>query len=132
MAFGNTSYDQLLSTTLANHGKELTDNVFKFNPLVNWFERKGLIHKNTDGGHSIVEPLLGAGGQAASYGEWDALTLTPQTGITAAVFPWRQAYASIVISGLQEFQNSGKFAMVKLLKAKTMQASKTLSLKLET
>jgi hypothetical protein len=132
MAFGNADYDQLLATTLANHGKELTDNVFRFNPLVNWFERKGLIDKNTDGGHSIVEPILGDDGQAESYGEWDALTLTPQEGITAAVFPWRQVYASIVISGLQEFQNSGKYAMVKLLKAKSMQASKTLSKKLET
>ena len=132
MAFGNVNYDTLLSTTLANHAKELTDNVFKHNVLLWWFDKKSIIEKNDAGGTYIVEPLLAGEGQANSYGEWDALSLTPQGGITGARFDWRQLYASIVISGLQEFQNKGKFQMVKLLKAKTDQASKTMAKKLNT
>jgi hypothetical protein len=75
---------------------------------------------------------MGGLGHAASYGEWEVVTVTPQTGITAAVFPWRFLEADIIISGKQELTNSGPEEMFDLLKAKVYQAEKTLSKSLNT
>lgn len=121
----NPNFDQILSTTLANHRKKLTDNVFLATPLL-WFLTQKNRARMISGGHKIVEPLIYADGESGSYGEWEQLTITPQEGITAAEFDWKQLYATIAISGLQEAINNGPEQLVNLLKAKVMQAEKTL------
>jgi hypothetical protein len=108
-----------------NYRKTLTDNIFNGRPLLNYFMSKGRV-RTLDGGVSIVEPLIYAEGEAGSYSEWQQLTITPQEGISAAQFPWRQVYATIAISGLEEAQNNGKAAAINLLEAKVMQAEETL------
>ena len=125
-AFGNVNFDSLLSTTLANYRKTLSDNIFKSRPLLWWLTEKNAVRK-LSGGIKIVEPLIYAEGQAGSYGEWDAIQIVPQEGISAAEYPWRQLFASIAISGLEEAQNNGEEAVVNLLRAKVMQAEETRS-----
>ena len=94
-------------------------------PLLNYLMSKGRVRK-VNGGYSIVEPIIYAEGEAGSYSEWQQLTITPQEGISAAQFPWRQLYATIAISGLEEAQNNGKEQVLNLLEAKVMQAEETL------
>ena len=118
-------WDATLTTTLHNYRKQLTDNIFQGRPLLNYFMSKGRV-RTINGGYSIVEPLIYAEGEAGSYSEWQQLTITPQEGISAAQFPWRQIYATIAISGLEEAQNNGKEQIVSLLEAKIMQAEETL------
>lgn len=118
-------WDEVLSTTLHNTRKTLTDNIFNSRPMLEYFLSKGRV-RTVSGGYSIVEPLLYAEGQAGPYAEWQQLTITPQAGISAAQFPWRQLYATIAISGLEEAQNNGKEQMISLLEAKIMQAEETL------
>ena len=118
-------WDALLTTTLHNHRKTLTDNIFNGRPLLNYLMSKGRV-RTINGGYSIVEPLIFAEGEAGSYSEWQQLTITPQEGISAAQFPWRQVYATIAISGLEEAQNNGKEQIINLLEAKVMQAEETL------
>jgi hypothetical protein len=103
----------------------LTDNIFNGRPLLNYMMSKGRV-RTVNGGVSIVEPIIFAEGEAGSYSEWQQLTITPQEGISAAQFPWRQLYATIAISGLEEAQNSGKEQAINLLEAKIMQAEETL------
>lgn len=129
MAAGNVNFDSMLATTLANHAKTLADNIFKSRVLLWWFTEKNKVDK-LSGGHKIVEPLIYAQGSAGSYGEWDAITITPQTGISAAEFPWKQLYATIAISGLEEAKNNGPEQVLDLLDAKVMQAEETLKEKL--
>jgi len=130
MAGGNpthipVNWDDILTTTMHNYRKSLTDNIFNGRPLLNYFMSKGRV-RTVDGGVSIVEPLIYAEGEAGSYSEWQQLTITPQEGISAAQFPWRQVYATIAISGLEEAQNNGKEQAINLLEAKVMQAEETL------
>ena len=87
-------------------------------------------HKTLNGGISIVDPLLYAEGQADSYSQWDAISVAPQTTVTAAQFDWKQLYATIAISGLEEAQNNGKEQMINLLEAKIEQAEGTLKTRL--
>lgn len=121
----NANFTTILSTTLNNYRKSLTDNVFADRPLSRWLMEKKRT-RMLSGGVKIVEPLIYAAGSSGSYSGYDQITITPQTGLTAAEFDWRQLYATIAISGLEEAQNNGKEAIINLLEAKIMQAEETL------
>jgi len=124
-AHAPVDWDAALTTTMHHYHKTLTDNIFQGRPLLNYFMSKGRVRK-INGGISIVEPLIYAEGESGSYSEWQQLTVTPQEGISAAQYPWRQVYATIAISGLEEAQNNGKEQVLSLLEAKIMQAEETL------
>lgn len=119
------TWDAVLSTTMHNYRKSLTDNIFQGRPLLQELMSKGRV-RTVDGGISIVEPLLLGPGEANSYGPWQQLQVNAVAGISAAQFPWRQIYATIIISGLEEAQNNGKEQMISLVEAKVMQAEETL------
>jgi hypothetical protein len=122
----NPNFDALLSTTLANYRDKLTDNVFTARPLTYWLSDKSRIQTES-GGTKIVEQLIyGQNSTVASYSGYETLSLTPQDGITAAEYDWKQYGASIAISGIEEAKNNGEHAIINLLEAKIMQAEESL------
>ena len=122
----NPNFDALLSTTLANYRDQLTDNVFTARPLTFFLQDKGRI-RMLNGGTKIVEPLIyGTNSTVASYGGYDSLSLSPQSGITAAEYDWKQYAASISISGIEEAKNNGEQEIINLLEAKIMQAEESI------
>jgi hypothetical protein len=123
---GNTNFNELLSTTLANYRDQLTDNVFTARPLTNHLLGKGRI-RLLNGGTKIVEPLIyGENSTVAPYSGYDTISLVPQSGITAAEYDWKQYAASIAISGIEEAKNNGEQEVINLLEAKIMQAEESL------
>ena len=123
---GNTSFDSLLSTTLANYRDQMTDNIFTARPLTNYLMDKGRI-RMLDGGTKIVEPLVyGLNGTVGSYSGYDTISLTAQEGMSAAEYDWKQYDASIAISGIEEAKNNGEAAIINLLEAKIMQAEESM------
>jgi hypothetical protein len=123
---GNANFDALLSTTIANYRDQLTDNVFTARPLTNHLVSRGRI-RMLNGGTKIVEPLIyGQNSTVASYSGYDTISLTPQEGISAAEFEWKQYAASIAISGIEEAKNNGEQEIINLLEAKIMQAEESL------
>ena len=123
---GNTSFDSLLSTTLANYRDQMTDNIFTARPLTNYLMDKGRI-RMLDGGTKIVEPLVyGLNGTVGSYSGYDTISLTAQEGMSAAEYEWKQYAASIAISGIEEAKNNGEAAIINLLEAKIMQAEESM------
>ena len=122
----NPNFDSLLSTTLANYRSQLTDNVFTARPLTYFLMDKGRI-RMLNGGTKIVEPLIyGKNSTVGSYSGYDSLSLTPQEGITAAEYEWKQYAASISISGIEEAKNNGEQEIINLLEAKIMQAEESM------
>lgn len=122
----NPNFDALLSTTLANYRDKLTDNVFTARPLTYWLMDKGRIQTES-GGTKIVEQLIyGQNSTVASYSGYETLSLTPQDGISAAEYDWKQYGASIAISGIEEAKNNGEHAIINLLEAKIMQAEESM------
>src|SRR5678816_3941400 len=119
------TWDTVLSTTMHNYRKQLTDNIFNSRPLLNYLMSNGRV-KTADGGYSIIEPLLLGVGDADSYSQWQTINVNAVQGISAAQYLWKQLYATIVISGLEEAQNNGKEQIINLIEAKVMQAEKTL------
>lgn len=123
---GNTNFDALLSTTLANYRSQLTDNVFTARPLTYHLIEKGRI-RMLNGGTKIVEPLIyGQNSTVKSYSGYETIDLTPQEGITAAEYDWKQYAASIAISGIEEAKNNGEQEIINLLEAKIMQAEESM------
>ncbi|RMF53119.1 MAG: phage major capsid protein, partial [Bacteroidetes bacterium] len=118
---------QMLSTTLKKYRPTLTDNIHNSNALFYLLKEKKAIREE-DGGERIVEPLMYATNNTAGwYDGYDQLDVTPQEGIDAAEFNWKQASASITISGKQIRQNAGrKEKIIDLLEAKTKQAELSL------
>ncbi len=122
----------LLSTTLKNYRKTLTDNIHKSNAVFYQLKKGGYI-KEEDGGERIVEPLMyGKNTTAGSYSGYDSLDVTPQEGIDSAEFNWKQYSASITIDGKTERQNSGSSKIIDVLEAKTKQAEMSLTEALST
>ena len=122
----NPNFDTLLSTTLANYRNQLTDNVFTARPLTYFLMDRGRI-RMLDGGTKIFEPLIyGTNSTVGSYSGYDSIALTPQSGITAAEFEWKQYAASISISGIEEAKNNGEQAIINLLESKIMQAEESM------
>lgn len=123
---GNSNFDAILSTTLANYRDQLTDNIFTARPLTYHLMNKGRI-RMLNGGTKIVEPLIyGQNSTVAPYSGYDTISLTPQTGISAAEFEWKQYAASIAISGIEEAKNNGEQEIINLLEAKIMQAEESM------
>lgn len=121
----------LLSTTLKNYRETLVDQIHNSNAIFFMLKRKGAI-KELSGGERIVQPIMYARNDTAkSYSGYDSLDITPQAGIDAAEYNWKQYSASIVISGEEELKNSGsKTKIIDLLDARTKQARMSLQQKL--
>ncbi|HUW03022.1 MAG TPA: phage major capsid protein [Acidimicrobiales bacterium] len=132
MALANhtpATWTDILSTTMHNYHKTLTDNIFNTRPLLQYYMGSGRV-KTLNGGISIVEPVMYAEGDADSYAEWDQVVVTPKNTATAAQYDWKQLYATIAISGLEEAQNNGREQIINLLEAKISQAEETLKRRL--
>jgi hypothetical protein len=122
----NANFNEILTTTLANYRKTLADNVFTARPLTYWLMDKGRI-RMVNGGTKIVEPLIyGQNSTVAPYSGYDSISLTAQTGITAAEYDWKQYAVSIAISGIEEAKNNGEQQIINLLEAKIMQAEESM------
>ena len=63
---------------------------------------------------------------AKSYSGYDVIDVTPQDGISAAEYDWKQYAVGISINGLEEFQNSGDKAVINMLESKIKQAEMSL------
>lgn len=121
-----SDYDSIIATTLKNYLPKLEDNVFSARPLVFFLKQAGQI-RQISGGNKIVLPLIYAQNTTAgSYQAYDVLSTTPQDGISAAEYDWKQYAVSVSISGIEEAMNNGEQEVIDLLEAKVMQAEETV------
>lgn len=118
----NPNFDTLVSTTLKNYRRLLADNITAHQVLWFMLKEKGFI-KEDEGGTNIVEPLMiGRNTTVRSYSGYDIIDTTPQEGISAAEYDWKQIAGSVTISGREEFINSGsKTRILNLLESKIQQ-----------
>ena len=121
------TYDSVLSSCLeAFLGKDPVDNIFKDHVLLEVLKSKGCLQPQ-NGGESIRVPIeYDTNSTVGSYTSYDVIDTTPQDPFTNAYYTWRQLAASISISGLEEIQNKGEYAIFDLLKAKTQNTISSL------
>jgi len=118
-------YNQVSAVTKKYFVPKMSDVVFDSNPLTK--RSKTRFMEMVDGGERAVLPLGYASTTASGwYDGYDTLDTTGNDQLTGAALTWKQLYASITISGREERQNSGKSAVLRLLKQKTKMAEKTM------
>lgn len=83
--------DTVLTLSFANAGNTIFDNISRNNAF--YYEiRKNGMYEGIDGMEPYLEiPLMYGLGNMEWYEGWDTLNTQPTEGITAAVYPWRQA-----------------------------------------
>lgn len=133
MATPHPDFDAIASSTIANYRKTLNENLMGHQALFWQLKQRGFVTEDR-GGTSIVEPLLYADNDTvSSYSGYDLLDVTPQDGITSAVYNWKYVAGSVVISGKEEFENSGdKSRIFNLLQAKIRQLELSMKKELNT
>jgi hypothetical protein len=115
----------MVTTTLRDHRKELADNVMNHNALLRRLIKKARV--TSDGGYEIVTPLEYAENSTYQrYSGYDLLNIGVSDVLSAAKYDWKQQAVHVVASGLELRQNSGKNAMIKLVKSRLKNAMTTM------
>ena len=118
-------WGDVVTTTLENRSKKLADNITNNNALLYWLKKRGNTRPFT-GGREIYQELAYAQNQTFLwYSGYEPLNISLNDTMTAARFPLKQAAIAVVISGLEEIQNSGEEAMMSLIAERTMIAEST-------
>ena len=121
---------QLAASTLQKYRTTMADNIFKENVTLNHFMENGGIEYE-DGGREIVVPLMYAENDTVmAFNGSDILDTTPQEGIDAAIYQWRMYNVAVSFTKEDELKNSGRSAILKLIKKKIMQAENSLKSRL--
>ncbi|MCS6944187.1 MAG: phage major capsid protein [Sutterellaceae bacterium] len=124
MAFPNIS--DIVATTIQNRSRVLADNVTRHNAALAKLSERGNV-KTVSGGNVILQELMFAENNNASwYLGYDPLPTAAQDVLSAAEFPYKQLACPIVISGLEQLQNSSKEAFIDLLEGRIAAAEATM------
>ena len=118
------NYDNLSALTRDKYIPLLVDNIFKSNILCHRMLRKS---KASASGNKVLQPIEYAEASAKGwYSGYDVLDTSPTEVFTDASYDWKQAYATISISGKEEALNDGKERVIDLLEAKVKNAEKSI------
>lgn len=122
MATPSTVFTEMVTATDRTWGKAVTDNVSDHNALINRLKSKGKI-KTVSGGYEIAEPLEYAeNGTYQRYTGYDALNTNASDVLTSVKYPYRQVAVHVTASGREIRMNSGKEAMINLVKTRKANA----------
>lgn len=123
----NSTFTEIVSTTLREHPAMFFDNVSKNNALLNRLTKKGNL-KLVDGGYEIVRPLDYAENSTYQrYSGYDTLNISASDVLSAAKYDWKQIAVNVTASGLQVRQNSGKNQIIDLVKSRLKNAMRSFS-----
>jgi hypothetical protein len=114
--YGLPNVTSLIATTLSKYGKTLADNIHKAIPGLAWLTIKKRVTE--EGGASVIRSVVyGSNTTAGFYASDDIIDTTIQDNFTAAQWQWKQAAASITVTGRIELQNSGESQVIDYAKA---------------
>jgi hypothetical protein len=127
MASPNSTFTEIVTTTLREHPSVIADNVSDHNALYRRLKTKGKI-KKLDGGYEIVRPLdYAENATFQRYSGYDTLNISASDVLSAAKYSWVQSAVNVTASGLELRQNSGKNQIIDLAMARTKNAMRTAS-----
>ena len=127
MASPNSTFTELVTTTLRDHATEVVDNISDHNALLRYMKKKGHI-QTKDGGYEIVLPLEYAENSTYTrYSGYDTLNTNASDVLSAAKYDWMQAAIHVTASGRELRMNNGKNEMINLVKSRIKNAVHTAS-----
>ncbi len=121
----NSTYTEIVTTTLAGYSKTMADNVTNNNALLRHIDRNG--NKSPATGRTIVQELEYAANSTTKwYSGYEVLDTSTSNVFTAAEFNYKQLAGNVVISGLEQVENSGPEQIFNLLKSRIRNLEKSL------
>jgi len=127
MPFANTSISDILATTIESRTRKIADNVTNNNALLMKLKKQGRI-KTFSGGTKILQELSFAENTNAGwYSGYDLLPVGVSDVISAGEYDIKQAAVPVVISGLEQLQNSGREKMIDLMESRLEVAEATMA-----
>ena len=127
MAFANSSISDILATTIESRTRKVADNVTNNNALLAKLKKQGRI-KTFSGGSKILQELSFAeNNNAGWYSGYDLLPVGVSDVISAAEYDIKQAAVPVVISGLEQLQNSGREKLIDLMESRLEVAEATMA-----
>lgn len=123
----NSTFTEIVTTTLRSHPSEVADNVSQHNALYRWMKQRGKI-KTVSGGYEIIRSVDYANNQTYQrYSGYDTLNVNASDVLSAARYPWVQAAVHVTASGAELRMNAGKEQIVDLAEARLRNALSTAS-----
>lgn len=127
MAFANSSISDIVATTIQSRSHAIADNVTQNNAVLTYLKKGGNV-KTFSGGSSILQEIsFQANGNAGYYSGYDILPVAAQDVISAAEYQIKQVAVPVVISGLEQLQNSGKEQIIDLLEGRLAVAEASMA-----
>jgi len=121
----NSTFTEMVTTTLRSHPTEIADNVSLHNALYNRLKARGKI-KLVSGGYEIVRPLdYAENATVQRYSGFDTLNIGASDVLTTAKYDWVQTAVNVVASGRDLRMNSGREQLIDLAEARTNNAMRT-------
>ena len=117
--FLQTSLDEVLVTSLADYGKQVTDNAYSGHTLMGLLNSGGR-KKTINGGASIIRQLVDERqNNGGFYLGNDTLNTSQSDTLNAVEYKWQNSYEPIQISRDEERQNAGDaHRLINLLETK--------------
>lgn len=126
MASPNSSFTDIITTSLQGYSGELADNITNHNALFRQINKKG--NKRPATGRTIVQELeYATNSNVQWYSGAETLDISPNETFTAAEYNYKQLAGNVTINGLEQIQNSGKEAVHNLLKSRIRNLEKSLN-----
>lgn len=120
------TYADISAITEKKFIPKMVDNIFDSNPLLQILKEKS--YEKVDGGTSIMIPLNFSGVSATGwFSGSDTLDSSSNDVLTAAEYNWKQIFANVAVTRIDELKNSGDAAKLNLVKQKVQVAEKTIA-----
>jgi hypothetical protein len=122
----NPNFNNIVTTTIDSRTRALADNITNNSALLRRLRRRGNA-RPVSGGRQIVQEIdFAATSNTGWYSGLGTLTTVAFEHATAAEFPIREAYASMIVSGLEMAQNRGREQMIDLVEARVTNMERAL------
>ncbi len=119
MASPNSTFTELVTTTMRHHKKKVVDNVTKNNALLTLMKERGNIKTDAAGGYEIAIPLSYAENSTYHrYSGYDTLNIGASDVLSAAKYDWAQVALHVTASGREVKINNSQERMINLVKSR--------------
>jgi len=126
MATPNSSYDDIITSTLRKRSKKLADNFSENTALLMRLKERGN-SRPFAGGRVITEEIAFSGpGNFQWYSGYETLDISQDDMLTGAEFNVKQAAVAISMSGLEMLQNAGPEQVIDLMAGRIQQGEREM------
>jgi len=120
----NSTFTEIVTSTLRNHPAEIADNVSEHNALYRRLKKQKKV--TLQGGYEIVRPLdIAENPNYQRYSMYDTLAIGAGDVISAAKYDWVNAAVHVAAAGEEMRKNNGPQEIFNLVKARINNAKRT-------